>query len=39
MGKGQNLEVEMLDAAQALKNLASWLKKSKSDIISVKKII
>jgi hypothetical protein len=29
MGKGKNLEVEMLDAAQALKNLSGWLKKSK----------
>jgi hypothetical protein len=33
MGKEKNLELEML------KKLASWLEKSKWDIISVKKII
>jgi hypothetical protein len=35
MGKGQNLEVEMLDAAQALENLASWLKKSKLSALTI----
>jgi hypothetical protein len=39
MGKEQNVEVELLDAAQTWKNLSEWLKKSKWDIISVKKII
>jgi hypothetical protein len=40
MGKEKNLEVELLDAAQAWKkNLPTRLKKSKWDIVSVKKMV
>jgi hypothetical protein len=40
MGKEKKLEVELLDAAQAWReNLLMWLKKSKWDIVSVKKMI
>jgi hypothetical protein len=39
MGKDQSLEVELLDVAQAWKNLLVWLKKFKWNIVSVKKMV
>jgi hypothetical protein len=39
MGKEKNLEVKLLDVAQAWKNLPAWFKKSKWDIQSVEQMV